>query len=238
MTDLDLVQEELRELARYVERVVFDEWYGNSAELLDAEYGAYEPSTVFFCVIDHLRALPAGMLRITLPSARGFKTLHDIADVWGQPYEEVLARTGLEWDLTRVWDTITIAVTKDYRGKSTDGLITMSLLQSLAQALVMCGGQTLLTILDLHVLDLFQATVCEPWQRFPGVEPIDYLDSPASIPVFTNFDEYKPRMAATDAAMYDLIFNARGFEAAMTPPKWAPILRAAGLEPRPTSVTR
>lgn len=267
MADLDLVQEELRELARpvleaagspnepfgmyifgadereselarYVERVVFDEWYGNSVELLDAEYGPYEASTVFFCVIDQLRALPAGMLRIILPSSQGFKTLHDIANVWGQPYEDVLARTGLVWDLGRVWDTVTIAVTKDYRGKATDGLITMSLLQSLAQALLTCGGQILLTILDLHVLDLFQKTVCEPWQRFPGIEPIGYLDSPASVPVFTDFDEYEPRMAATDVATHELIFKARGFEAAMTPPKWAPILRAAGLEPRPTSVTR
>ena len=212
MADIDLVQEELRELAgevisaagtpdepfgmyvfgareresalpRYVERLVFDEWYGNPAELLDAEYGPYEDASLFFCVIDHRRSLPAGMLRIALPSPLGFKTFHDMESVWGVPVEEALARTGLEWDLNRVWDTITIAVTKDYRGKATDGLITMSLLQSLAQALLMTNGQTLVTILDQHVLDLFQRTVCEPWQRFPGIEPIEYMDSPASVPV-------------------------------------------------------
>lgn len=224
-------------LARSVEREVFDEWFGNSSELLDAEYGAYEPSTVFFSVLDQRRCLPVGMLRVTLPSPQGFKTMHDLESVWGHSLESVLPETGIEWDLERVWDTVTIAVAGEYRGKATDGLITMSLLQSLAQALLLCNGRTLITILDLEVLELFQTTVCQPWQRFPGVEPKEYLDSPASVPVYTDFDEYEPRMAATDPATHELIFRARGFEAAMRPPEWDTILAAAGLAElaRPTA---
>ena len=46
------------ELARYVERTVFEEAFGNPRELLEAEYGPYESSTVFYAVLDHRRRLP------------------------------------------------------------------------------------------------------------------------------------------------------------------------------------
>ncbi|HLM95539.1 MAG TPA: hypothetical protein VK283_04440, partial [Acidimicrobiales bacterium] len=62
------------ELARHVERVVFLETFGNTPELLIKEYAPYEEASIFLCVVDHLRQVPAGTMRVLLPSPLGFKT--------------------------------------------------------------------------------------------------------------------------------------------------------------------
>jgi hypothetical protein len=259
MTELDLVQEEMRELAtavieaagdppepfgqyvfrpedpeselaRYVEQVVFGEWFGNSRELLDTEYRPYDESTVFLSILDHRRRMPAGMARMTLPSPQGFKTLNDIDAVWGRSLPDVLAETGLDWDLSRVWDVLTIAVMSEYRGKATEGLLTLSILQFGSQGLLRTGGRFSITVLDLVVLDLVQAMIGEPYQRFPGIEPIRYLDSPASIPVFADFDEWMPRLAAKDPELHDLLFVNPGIAPVLTGPSWQKVLRLAGVD--------
>jgi hypothetical protein len=259
MSELDLAQEELRELAtaviaaagnpsepfgqyvfrpdepeaelaRHVEGVVFGEWFGNSRKLLDSEYRPYDDSTVFLAILDHRRRLPAGMARMTLPSPTGFKTLHDIEAVWGRPLADVLGETGLEWDLGRVWDVLTIAVMNDYRGKATEGLLTLSILQFGSQGLLHTGGRYSITVLDLVVLDLVQSMIGQPYQRFPGIEPIRYLDSPASIPVFADFEEWMPRLAAADKTMHDLLFVEPGIEAVLRGPSWDRVLAVAGLD--------
>ena len=62
------------ELGRHLERRVFGEFFGNSPETLAEEYGPYEEASSFFCVVDHRRQLPAGVLRVIRPSPAGFKT--------------------------------------------------------------------------------------------------------------------------------------------------------------------
>ncbi len=260
MAELDLVREELRELAgpvieaagdpsepfgvyvfgaeapeselaRHVEREVFHETFGNPGELLDAEYGPYEPSTVFYCVIDHRRRLPAGSMRMILPSERGLKTLRDLADVWGADLDAVIARTGTPWDPASVWDVATLAVDVDYRGKSTDGLISMALYQTLVRSGVAGGARYLVTILDMKPLELIQACTLECFQRFHEVEPLSYLDSPLSIPVFVDFEEWEPRLIAGAPDMHAILFGGTGLEAGVRPPDWGPLLAALGQQP-------
>ena len=216
------------ELARAVERTVFDEFFGNSAELLASEYGTYEPSTLFFCVLDHRRKLPAGMMRLVLPSPRGLKSLGDMEHAWGVRLDQVLARTELELVTEQVWDIATIAVAADYRGKATDGLVSLALYQAVVQAARRCGARWFVTILDLTVLDLIQGLTSAPFHRFAGVEPREYLDSPASVPVYCDLAEYLPRLAAADPSMHEILGDGRGLEAAVRPPEWAPVLAAAG----------
>lgn len=214
------------ELARSVERSVFDEFFRNSSELLAAEYGAYEPSTFFFCVLDHRRKLPAGMMRLVLPSPRGLKSLDDIEHAWGDRLDHVLARTELELVAEQVWDIATIAVSVDYRGKATDGLVSLALYQAVVQAARRCDARWFVTILDLVVLDLIQELTSAPFHRFAGVEPMEYLDSPASVPVYCDLAEYLPRLAAADPSMHEILGDGRGLEAAVRPPDWAPVLAA------------
>jgi hypothetical protein len=241
MVDIDLVQEELRELARpvveaaghpsepfgvylfradtpqarlarYVEDTVFAEWFGNSSELIDAEYGPYDESTYFITVIDHLRHLPAGMIRVTIPSERGLKTLADIEAVWKQPLDETVARTGLEWDRSVVWDVATMAVHADYRGKATDGMISLAMYQAVVRSFRSGGARWFVCVLDLHVANLMQDLTSQPFWTFDGVEPINYLDSPASNAFWCDFEEYGPRLRSADPFMYGVLFDGVGIE--------------------------
>lgn len=241
MADIDLIQEELRDLARpvvdaagnpsepfgvylfhagapearlarHIEGTVFAEWFGNSSDLIDSEYGPYDESTYFIVVIDHLRHLPAGMIRVTVPSGRGLKTLADIESVWKQPLEPVLERSGLDWDRSVVWDVATMAVHADYRGKATDGMISLAMYQAVVRSFRTGGARWFVCVLDLHVAQLMQDLTSRPFWTFDGVEPIQYLDSPASNAFWCDFEEYGPRLRAADPFMYGVLFEGVGIE--------------------------
>ena len=262
MSELDLGREELRELAtqviaaagdptepfgvylflpeqpeselpRSVERAVFDEFFGNSAELLDAEYGEYEPSSYFICVLDHRRRLPAGSGRVTMPSARGFKTLVDIEAIWQRPIDDVVAHTEVDWAIDEVWDAVTIAVAPEYRGKATDGLISLSMLQAGTMGMRMCGGRIWVAILDLEARAAINVAIHDAWQPFADLEPMRYLDSPLSVPCFVDTTAFEPTLQAADPIMHDIIYRGVGIEAMVRPPVFDPLLQRMAVQPRP-----
>jgi hypothetical protein len=212
------------ELARHVERVVFDEFFDNSPELLAEQYGPYEASTIFFAVLDHRRRLPAGGLRVICPSPAGFKTLLDIETVWGQPVDGVLAHTGIALDHGRTWDGATLAVAPDYRGTATNNLISLALIQAVFMAAQTRDVRWLLGIADLVVLDLLQQRLSSPFQRFAGLEPLWYLGSPVSVPVYIDLPAYRARLSKVDLAMHDILFAGKGIEANVAAPDWAAVL--------------
>jgi hypothetical protein len=212
------------ELARHVEREVFYEFFQNTPELLAAEYGAYEDSTVFLCVLDHRRRLPAGVIRLVLPSATGFKSLDDVEAVWGHRLDDVLDRTGMNLTTERVFDVATLAVDAEYRGRATDGLVSLALYQAVAQLAVRCDVRWVVTILDLVVLNLVQQATSHAFEGFAGLEPLRYLDSPASLPVYCDLDAYFPRLETADPSMYEILYDGRGLEPAVRPLDLEPAL--------------
>jgi len=216
------------ELARAVERRVFDEWFGNSPELLDREYAPYEDATLFLCVLDHRRGLPAGMIRLVLPSPAGFKSLHDLESGWEVKPDAAFVRTGIAPDPDEVLDVVTVAVDAEYRGRASDGMISLALYQAVVQTARTRRLRWLVTILDLVVLDLINGLTSAPFRRYRGVEPRSYLDSPASLPVYCDLAEYLERLAAADASMYGILRDAVGLEAAVRPVELEPALVALG----------
>jgi len=259
MTELDLAQEELRELAtrvigaageppepfgiylflaeqsesalaRAVERTVFDEFFGNSAELLDAEYGPYEDGVFFICVLDHLRRLPAGMARVGRPTSRPLKTFDDIATMWGTDVGALRAEaSGADWNPDATWDSLTLGVERDYRGKATDGLISLGVFQTGVQSMRRCAGRTTVAILDCVVLSMVQSMLSAPYQPFVGLEPQRYLDSPASMPVLLDLDEWEPRLRAAAPHFHEMMFGGTGLEASVRPPAYAPLVGVTGV---------
>jgi hypothetical protein len=205
------------ELARHVERVVFMETFGNTTELLVKEYAPYDQASIFVCVIDHLRCVPAGTMRILLPSEAGFKTLDDAAPVWGEPVTAMAARTGIELDLARTWDIATLAVAPEYRGKATMGLVSMGLYQALALATPPCGIDWLLAILDVPVFRMIRWKLRMPMAGFTGVAARPYLGSAASMPVWCNVGDTERRLAMSDPDLHALYFKGVGMEPAIRP---------------------
>jgi hypothetical protein len=206
------------ELGRAVEREVFFEFFGNTPELMHAEYEPYEHASLFLVVVDHLRRKPAGVIRMLLPSAAGFKTLHDIEKHWGQPVDEVLARTGVEFDLESLWDVGTLAVSREYRGEATQGLVTLGLYQGMDMLTAAVDVKFGIAILDLGVFDNVQKSFHRPFSPFPGLEPMRYLDSPSSLPIWIDVREYRARLAMIDADLYEVLYAGKGFEAMISSP--------------------
>ena len=205
------------QLARHVEQLVFLETFGNTAELLAKEYGPYDDASIFLCVVDHLRALPAGVMRIIRPSTAGFKTMHDVEPVWGEPMATMAARTGLCIDPSRTWDIATLAVAPEYRGKATMGLVSMGLYQGLALAAPRCGIEWLVAVLDMPVLRMIRWKLRMPMAGFSGVAPRPYLGSAASLPVWCNVADTERRIATTDPDVHALYFQGAGMEMAVRP---------------------
>lgn len=211
-------EEPFAELGRSVEREVFYEFFGNTPDLLHAEYDPYEGASLFLVVIDHLRRVPTGVLRILLPSPLGFKSFHDLEKNWGESMDVVAARTGVEFDHDSLWDVATLAVGRDYRGEATQGLVTLGLYQGMDMLTNLVDLKFGVAILDLIVYDKVQTAFHRPFAPFKGIEPKRYLDSPSSLPIWCDIHEYRSRLAMIDADLYEVLYAGKGFEGMISSP--------------------
>jgi len=216
---LDAAQPEA-ELAREIEREVFDEFFSNSPKLLDDEYGPYDDSSTFLCVIDHAEQRPAGMIRIIRPGPAGLKSVHDIERQSGRAFTDLVGPTGANVDLTAWWDIATLGVARDYRGAATSGLVAMALYQALNMLADREGVEWAVAILDVVVLDLINTAWMRPFQPVPGTFPARYLDSPASQPAFCDAAAYKAKLALFDQPTHEILFEGRGLETMVSTPEW------------------
>jgi hypothetical protein len=203
-----------------VERDVFLEFFGNTPAMLATEYGPYEASSLFLLVTDRRRDVPAGAMRVILPSAAGSKSLHDLASAWHAPDPIPVDDTLLPLDAGRTWDIATLAVAQEYRGGSRGGVVSLAMYQALAMLLQQHQVESFVAILDLVVLDLLQTQLGRPFTRFAGVEPQRYLDSPWSLPVYCDVADYMARLRFAEPSIFDIVFEAKGLEAAVSFPAW------------------
>jgi len=202
-------------LGRHIERLAFLEAFGNTPDLLEIEYRPYEASSVFICVVDHLRMLPAGVMRVLLPSPNGFKSLNDIESVWGDPAETLIERTGLTLDPTRTWDIATLAVAPEYRGNASRGLVCMGLYQALTLAALHCDIDWFVAILDMPVFRMIRWKLRMIFAGYEGVAPLPYLGSAASIPAWCDVIAAERRLAATDQDLHAILVEGVGLEPAL-----------------------
>jgi hypothetical protein len=203
-------------LARHVEREVFEEAFGNSPLLLAEEYGPYESASVFFCVIDHLRRLPAGAARVILPSPAGLKSVNDVKRFWGTD----LAAVSPTWTATNTWDVATLAVSAEYRGKGARGMVSSSLYQGICTSGRLVGVEHFITILDVPVLRLLQWQMGRGFTSFDGVAATSYLGSEASLPVWAELADWHRRLTESDEATAKMLFEGQGLEASVASPDW------------------
>ncbi|HLI15567.1 MAG TPA: hypothetical protein VKV23_05900 [Acidimicrobiales bacterium] len=210
----------LSQFARYVEQRVFYETFGDSPELLAAEYGPYEASSIFFFVLDHRRGLPVGMTRIIVPSEAGLKTANDLEPWWGVSYRTTCERSGIPCLPEATWDVATLAVTPEYRGSLTVGLVSAALYQSLSMTALRCRCEWYLAILHASVLRMLQWRMRRPFAYFAGIEAQSYLGSSQSLPVYGHLPTWHARLAAEDPHLHSMMCEGRGLEAEVRAPDW------------------
>ena len=208
------------ELGRSVDREVFLEFFGNTAELLAEEYDPYEDSSVFICVVDHVQRCPAGVMRVILPSPLGFKSLHDIEGRWGEPIEDLMTRSGVTLERSELWDVATLAVRGGYRGEASGGLVSLALFQALAMLAPARGRRWAVAILDVIVLDMIQTEFLRPFTMLDGLAPKRYLDSPSSLPVLLDATDFESRLRFRAPSMAEILFDGRGLETVVSTPPW------------------
>lgn len=208
------------DLARSVEQDVFLEFFGNTAEMLDEEYRGYDAACFFLCVIDHGRRVPAGMIRVIEPSPAGLKSLHDFDRLWGIDHEDLVGPSGQRLDPDRMWDIATLAVAAEYRSAASAGLISMALYQAINMLGAARGVSWAIAVMDVVVLDLVNSAWQRPFAPVPGSEPLRYLDSPASLPVFCDVADYRARLAFLDPATHAILFEGQGLDSMVSTPQW------------------
>jgi hypothetical protein len=205
------------ELGRHIEGRVFLEAFGNTREQLAEEYGPYEASTVFICVIDHLRMLPVGSMRIILPSPMGFKSLNDAELVWGLPTTEMFSRAGLTFEPGNTWDLTTVSVAAEYRIKATAGIVSVGMYQATNMAARNCGIDWMVSISDMPVLRIMRKMNI-PWYGFKGASPQPYLGSAASVPAWCHITPAEERrLAGLNPEMYNILVKGTGLEPVLRP---------------------
>jgi hypothetical protein len=209
-------------LARAIERQVFYETFGNTPELLAAEYGPYEDGSVFLCVMDHEQRRAAGVLRLIMPSPAGLKSVIDLERHWGVSLAECVEPHGIVVDPMTMFDMATLGVDPDYQGAGTAGLVATALYQTMSLLAVHRRLDWAIAILDQVALRQINTSFSRPLAPIPGTEPQRYLDSASSQPVLIDVADYRARVQFLDPGLHSLLFEGRGLESAFSYPDWVP----------------
>jgi hypothetical protein len=175
----------LADVARTVERQVFEESFGNDATEMADEYERYEQDSLFFVVLDRQAGLPAGAARVI---DGGGKTLDDAPALIGVGRDTIVALHELRSG--RIWDFATLAVPPAYRGRSSLAVSTL-LYRTFLNAGHRAGVRHLLAMLD-HRAHRNLMLVGAPFVPIAGSEPFDYLGSPSTRALYVPFGDLVP----------------------------------------------
>jgi hypothetical protein len=204
-------------LARSVEtRALAEAHHGSSPDV----FAPYDHASLLLCVLDHQRQLPAGMVRLVLPSKLGLKTLNDLGSSFSIDADQLFEACGFDYDPNHTWDVATMAIGPAYRAAAFSGLVTMALCQAISVLGARLSFPWALTILHVPVLRMLQWRLHRPFHEFEGVEPHPYLDSPASLPAWMHLGEWHRRLAERDPVLHRIMVEGTGLEAAVRPPAW------------------
>ena len=175
----------LADVARTVERQVFEESFGNDAATMAAEYRQYEDDSLFFVVLDRRTGLPAGAARVI---DGGGKTLHDAPACIGVDLDTILSAHGMRTG--RIWDYATMAVLPGYRGRSS--LVVSTLLY---RTFLKAGRRAdvchMVAMLDRRAHRNL-TLVGVPFVPIAGSEPFEYLGSPSTRALYVPFGDLEP----------------------------------------------
>jgi len=178
------------DIARQLEREVFQQSWGNDAATMKQEYGPYDESSVFFLAIDRQAQQPAGVLRMIRNSPVGLKTIVDldcsikspIAPI-AIPVGDVMRYHGID-DLDRCWDGATAAVPRRYRRKLS--AIHLQIMGVVAAAAIRDDIQHFVAVLDAPVFRAAEQILGLPVVPLAGTPPFTHMDAPDNQAVYAH----------------------------------------------------
>jgi hypothetical protein len=174
-------------IARQVEREVFEDAFGNDPVMLTGEYAPYEESSLFFLAVDIQAKAPAGVMRMIRNSRTGLKTLVDLEDSARTPMTiptvEVMRHHGID-DLDRCWDGASSAVPRRYRRRLVR--LHAQILRTWYLAACRENVQHFVSILDAPVFKVVRDVFGLPVVPLANTPPFTYMDAPNSQPVYAH----------------------------------------------------
>jgi hypothetical protein len=179
----------MADVARNLERQVFEAAFANDATMMAAEYGPYEADSLFFLVLDRETGLPAGAGRVI---DGGGKTLDEAPEHIGVDLSDIVRAHGLHDG--KIWDFATLAVQPEYRG-SRSGLAVSSLLyRTFLNAGRRAGVRHVVTLLDRGAYRNL-VLIGAPMVMMAGSAPFAYLGSAHTRALYMPFASLEPSIA-------------------------------------------
>jgi hypothetical protein len=195
------------------ESQVFREWYGNSPELLEAEYGPYADQTVFLVVLDSGGEAVASS-RLIRPGPLGLKTLNDVtAHPWRVDAKDAVLQARIA--LASCWDVATLGVRRGLRAQGI--YASAALYHGLIRATRANEVRSIVSVLDDRVRGLLDA-VCLNLDTIPGAWAAPYLGSTSSTPVYGHCAAMVDRQRRTNPEAHRLISLGVGLDGIDLPP--------------------
>ncbi len=179
----------LADVARTVERQVFEQAFGNDAATMAAEYRDYEENSLFFLVLDRRTGSPAGAGRVI---DGGGKTLDDAPGCIGRDLSAIVAAHGLHDG--KIWDFATVAVLPGHRGGRAGLAVSSLLYRTFLNAGRRAGVRHIVTLLD-HRAQRNMALLGARLVPMAASGPFAYLGSPSTRALYTPFADLEPDIA-------------------------------------------
>lgn len=184
------------DIARTIERQVFEEAFGNTTDTMEEAYGPYENQSMFFLAVDRTRdePIPSGVLRIIKNGPRGFMTVNDLAESQGieigraEFIEQVKAYHGIA-DLDKCWDIGTVAVPESYR-LDHGHLTSVQLYRGMHVAAMTANVEHYFSMIDVDARRILVQMLGIPFEPLVGAGPMEYLASSETYPVYGNAEEF------------------------------------------------
>lgn len=177
-------------IARQVEREVFEASWGNDAAMMKREYGPYDESSLFFLVVDTRAGVPAGALRMIRNSPAGLKTIVDLDDCVKSPIAprtisvaEVMRHHGID-DLDDCWDGATAAIPRHYRRRLV--ATHVQLMRIMALAARRENIKHFVAVLDAPVVKMARDVLRLPLTPLAGTPPFTHMDAPENQAVYAH----------------------------------------------------
>lgn len=183
---------ELQNVARTVEKTVFERSFGNDAAQMQEIYGPYEAASTFFLSVDTDTQRPVGTLRAIRHSSAGLMTLNTLPEEATQvSAEQIIQHYGMGTQET-TWDIGTVAVLPEYRR---DGQgVSVQLYRAMYLAAMQEGIEHLTSIIDERPLETMTKYLGIPFEQIKGTQPFSYEGSAKSVAVHGYVPEFYPKM--------------------------------------------
>ena len=193
--------EEMSNVARGVEREVFEDTFENDASVMEEIYGSYDQEGIstFFVGFDRRKAKAISVVRAMGWSARaGIMTVNEAQkpDWINVSMADMEAAHGLDEETLRhTWDVGTLAVLREYRGKLSGLQASLLPYRGFYLASTERGIKKMTVIMDPRARRSLERLGI-PLENICGSDPVDYHGSKNSTFVIGDIAESMPAIEA------------------------------------------